>query len=329
MRGQDAIKQNATKPNTSVVGDQSQLNEDVVRNNADSNRENLISNGNTAETQASAQAINDAKSGIVNNATEMGLGVQAVSALTNGADWASRRIDQIGGGTGAFINESSNQMGDAFESYKNMTPEQQQQFQQGLQDQDAALFDQLGAAGLPVKGAQMLGNQIIGAAVSGYEAFRGNEDFSQATQNMSWQEKGAFWAAASGEAASQGGTAMQQFMTEHGQQFKSDMQEYGMQAYNLTPEQAAVYAESYDTNPAAMRTAVNNLEKPFAVRDEQGNSQWEDANNRWQLTPEDRKVTNAMVNTLTDAGDAGSHAGSYMGSIQAYNVANQRVTPSN
>ena len=329
MRGQDAIKQNVTKPNTSVVGDQSQLNEDVVRNNADSNRENLISSGNTAETQASAQAINDAKSGIVNNATEMGLGVQAVSALTNGADWASRRIDQIGGGTGAFINESSNQMGDAFESYKNMTPEQQQQFQQGLQDQDAALFDQLGAAGLPVKGAQMLGNQIIGAAVSGYEAFHGNENFSQATQNMSWQEKGAFWAAASGEAASQGGTAMQQFMTEHGQQFKSDMQEYGMEAYNLTPEQAAVYAESYDTNPAAMRTAVNNLEKPFAVRDEQGNSQWEDANNRWELTPEDRKVTNAMVNTLTEAGDAGSHDGSYMGSIQAYNVANQRVTPSN
>ena len=329
MSGQEAIKQNALRPNTSVVNDQSKLNEDVIRNDADANKDNLINNSGTAETQASAQAVNNAKSGVINNATEMGLGVQAASALTNSYDWASRRIDQIGGGTGAFLNESSNQMGNAFESYKNMTPEQQAQFQQGLEQQDAALFDQLGAAGLPVKGAQMLGNQIIGAAVSGYEAFRGNEDFSQATENMSWQEKGAFWAAASGEAANQGGHAMQQFMTEHGQQFKADMQEYGMQAYNLTPEQAAVYAESYDTNPAAMRTAVNNLEKPYAVRDEQGHPQWDDSNNRWQLTPEDREFTNAMVNTLTEAGDAGNHAGSYMGSIQEYNVANQRVTPSN
>lgn len=329
MSGQEAIKQNALRPNTSVVSDQNNLNQDVIKNNADTNKDNLINNSANAETQASAQALSNARSGVINNATEMGLGVQAASVLTNSKDWASRRIDQIGGGTGAFLNESSNQMGDAFESYKNMTPEQQQQFKQGIKNQDAALFDQLGPAGLPVKGAQMLGNQIIGAAVSGYEAFRGNEDFSQATQNMSWQEKGAFWAAASGEAASQGGQAMQQFMTEHGQQFKSDMQEYGMRAYNLTPEQAAIYAESYDTSPAAMRTAVNNLEKPFAVRDEQGNAQWDDSNNRWELTPEDRKFTNAMVNTLTEAGDAGSHAGTYMGSIQAYNVANERVTPTN
>ncbi|MFK5893932.1 MAG: conjugal transfer protein TraG N-terminal domain-containing protein [Pseudomonadota bacterium] len=329
MRGQDAIKQNALRPNTSVVNDQSQLNESVISNDADTNKDNLINNSANAESQASASAISKAESRVVNNATEMGLGVQAASALTNSMDWASRRIDQIGGGTGAFLNEASSQMGDAFESYKNMTPEQQQQFQQGLKDQDAALFDQLGVAGLPVKGAQMLGNQIIGASVTGYEALRGNEDFSQATQNMSWQEKGAFWAAASGEAANQGATSLQQFMTDHGAQFKSDMQEYGMQAYNLTPEQAAVYAESYDTNPAAMRTAVNNLEKPYAVQDEQGNPQWDDANNRWELSPEKREFTNAMVNTLTDSGDAGSHAGSYLGSIQAYNVANERVTPSN
>jgi conjugal transfer mating pair stabilization protein TraG len=253
-------------------------------------------------------------------------------AYDNTTGWVGRRAEQIAGGTEAFLNDFGNGIGEAYSSYRNLSSAQANQFRTALSSNDDALFDSLGIAGLPVKGAQVVGNHIIGATIAGVDAARewinDGTDLSQAAQGLSIQEKGAFFAAATGEAAREGSQAFTAFMEQYGSEFKNTMQEIGQHQYGLTPKQSAIFAESYDTNDDSMRSKVLDFQKDYATRDDLGNPIWDSSNNQWNMTAENKAFTEAVVNRITAATSAGDRVSSYLEPISGYNVAAGLVTPS-
>lgn len=325
-----SIQGQAQQPTSTVFSEQGELPTEQLRQDHAAQTGNVQASG----AQAEQGLIGDNEAQFRNrvlNPPEMSTSASIWGAYDNTTGWIGRRAEQIAGGTEAFLSEFGGGVGEAYDTYRNLSPEQADQFRTAVASQDDALFDSLGIAGLPVKGAQIVGNHIIGATVAGVDAARewmnGGTDLSQAAQGMSIQEKGAFFAAAAGEAAREGGQAFSAFMDQYGSEFKDTMQQIGQHQYGLTPKQSAIFAESYDTNDESMRTKVLNFQQDYAIRDDQGNPVWDSANNQWSMTPENKAFTEAVVDRITAATSAGDRVGSYLEPISGYNVATRSVTP--
>src|SRR5699024_8835052 len=98
--------------------------------------------------------------------------------------------------------------------------------------------------------------------------------------------------------------AAQQFMAEHGAEFKETMQALAQSRYGLTEPQAAVFAESYDTDPAKMSAAVRNLKMDYAEKDASGNPMMDKTGNPI-LSDHDEQAANMLVDILQNSSDAG------------------------
>lgn len=326
------IKNQAQQTTSTAFSEQGELPTDLLRRDHTTQISNVQSSGTQAE-QGLVEGNEAQFRNRVLNPPDMSTSASIWGAYDNTTGWIGRRADQIAGGTEAFLNDFGNGVGEAYSSYRNLSSEQAHQFRTALSSNDDALFDSLGIAGLPVKGAQVVGNHIIGATIAGVDAARewinGGTDLSQAAQGLSIQEKGAFFAAATGEAAREGSQAFTTFMEQYGSEFKNTMQEIGQHQYGLTPKQSAIFAESYDTNDDSMRSKVLDFQKDYATRDDLGNPIWDSSNNQWNMTSENKEFTEAVVNRITAATSAGDRVSSYLEPISGYNIASGSVTPSN
>lgn len=324
------IQSQTQQPTSTVFSEQGELPTEQLRQDHAARTGDVQASGSEAEQGLIGDNEAQFRNRVL-NPPEMSTSASIWGAYDNSTGWIGRRAEQIAGGTEAFLSEFGGGVGEAYDTYRNLSPEQADQFRTAVASQDDALFDSLGIAGLPVKGAQIVGNHIIGATVAGVDAARewmnGGTDLSQAAQGMSIQEKGAFFAAAAGEAAREGGQAFSAFMDQYGSEFKDTMQQIGQHQYGLTPKQSAIFAESYDTNDESMRTKVLNFQQDYAIRDDQGNPVWDSANNQWSMTPENKAFTEAVVDRITTSTSAGDRVGSYLEPISGYNVATRSVTP--
>jgi len=326
--GQENIKNNAlnqTPPDSNDIAGSG-----AVEQRSQENQAQLIQNSRNAEAGTKAEALQNAEEEIKNNYTSQGMAAQTIGAITNAMDWSARTAEKYSGAASSYMGKVEEGDKQAYNAYRNMSEEDQAQFRQAQQSQDAALFDSLPAiAALPIKGAQMVGNTILGALISAGDATRNNGDLSEIAKGMSYEERGAFYTTALAESVAIGGPqAAQQFMETHGTEFAQAQRDYAFHELGLKGEgQAEVYAASFDTTPAKMKAAINQLEAPYATTDEHGNPQWDDANNRWELTPERRELTTAIADSIYDSTDAGGKAGSYLAPIAAYNIINDPITP--
>ncbi|EAX7165831.1 conjugal transfer protein TraG, partial [Salmonella enterica] len=175
-------------------------------------------------------------------------------------------------------------------------------------------------------GMAKLGRNVMGAAASGYDAAKewltGKSDLSEAAKGMSIEERGAFYAAALSSAAEAGGGAAQQFMNQYGDEFKETMQSIAQSRYGLTESQAAVYAESFDTNEGRMNQAVQNLKMEYAERNPDGSPMMQGG--QPVLSQQNEEFTDKLVNVLQNSTEAGDRSGSYLTAVRGYNIANQR-----
>ncbi|NMV21583.1 hypothetical protein HKB23_04115, partial [Vibrio parahaemolyticus] len=86
-----------------------------------------------------------------------------------------------------------------------------------------------------------------------------------------------------------------------------------------TNEQAAVYAESFDTNQDRMSQAVNNLKMQYAETDANGSVMMNEDGSP-VLSQQNQEFTDQLVNVLQNAGDAGDRSGSYLTAVRGYNI---------
>ncbi|AZU50094.1 hypothetical protein C3B79_pla130 (plasmid) [Aeromonas hydrophila] len=209
---------------------------------------------------------------------------------------------------------------------RTMTPEQRDQFIAATQRGDQAVQEEFGWAGDAMVGMAKLGRNVMGAAASGYDAAKewltGKSDLSEAAKGMSIEERGAFYAAALSSAAEAGGGAAQQFMNQYGDEFKETMQSIAQSRYGLTESQAAVYAESFDTNEGRMNQAVQNLKMEYAERNPDGSPMMQGG--QPVLSQQNEEFTDKLVNVLQNSTEAGDRSGSYLTAVRGYNIANQR-----
>lgn len=324
------IQGQTQQPTSRVLSEQGELLTEELQQDHTNQKGNVQASGAKEEERQISDYEAQYRNQIL-NPPKMSSGASIVGAYDNVTGWIGRRAEQIAGGPEAFLKEFGGGVGETYDTYRNLSPEQADQFRAAVSSQDDALFDALGIAGLPVKGAQIVGNHIIGAVVYGVDTARewmnGGTDLPQAAQGMSIQEKGAFFAAAAGEVAREGGQAFSAFMEQYGSEFKDTMQQIGQLQYGLTPKQSAIFAESYDTNDESMRTKVLSFQQDYAIRDDQGNPVWDSANNQWSMTPENKAFTEAVVDRITAATSAGDRVGSYLEPISGYNIAMRSVTP--
>ena len=301
-----------------MPGQSSLVNHDYLDNRR-SNRENGADReanmvNNSGETQ-------QARSRIMRD-VDPNLG----TTLSAASNWAGNKYDQLMGAASEGASGYQNNLSEQLTNYKNMTPEGRQQFKQQLNERDNALFDNAGAWGAYLKGPSYVGNAVGGLIMEGYEAYSGGNT-SLPAQELSQQEKGAYlWGAYAG-ALNQGIDTGAAFMqSEQGQQLQDIMQK-SIQDYGLTPAQSAVFAAQFDTNPENMQHSVSNLQRDYAIRDDQG-MPMRDNDGGWKMTPENRELVEAMVDRIGDASNNGDYAGSFLLDIQRYNNLTKPVSPS-
>ena len=111
-------------------------------------------------------------------------------------------------------------------------------------------------------------------------------------------------------------------MNQYGDEFKETMQSIAQNRYGLTQAQAAVYAESFDTNEGRMNQAVQSLKMEYAERSPNGSPMMQGG--QPVLSQQNEEFTDKLVNVLQNSTDAGDRAGSYLTAIRGYNIANQR-----
>ncbi|MBT6553963.1 MAG: hypothetical protein HOM14_21625, partial [Gammaproteobacteria bacterium] len=112
--------------------------------------------------------------------------------------------------------------------------------------------------------------------------------------------------------------AYNQFIDQYGEQFKGAVQQYAVDHYGLTSSQAAVFAESFDTNDQPMQQRIAEMQQDYMTPDGKGGMELTDAN---------RKLTEDMADRIIDASGSGERAGSYLQDIRQHNIASRRATP--
>lgn len=274
----------------------------------------------------SAPEEQKARNNLLNALPEQSWSASAWGAWDNATDWLERRGEQALGSLVTGSKAAANDFSRAMDDLRNMTPEQREKFIAATKAGDQAIKDEFGWAGGLVVGTAKLGRFLIGAAATGYskakEWLGGGTDLSEAAKGMSLEERGAFYAAAFASASEAGSEAAAQFMQQYGDEFKATMRSIAQSRYNLTPAQAAVFAESFDTDKDRMDQAINGLKMEYAERNPDG-SVMMDANGRPVLSEANEQFTDRLVNVLQNATKAGDRAGSYLTAVRGYNIANR------
>ncbi|TDB57936.1 conjugal transfer protein TraG N-terminal domain-containing protein [Photorhabdus khanii] len=278
------------------------------------------------ERDVSAPELKKSQDNLMNSLPEMSKSASTWGAWDNSSDWIGRRAEQAGGALIAGSQAGADAFSKAMDQMRTMTPEQRDQFIAATQRGDEAVKEEFGWAGDALVGMAKLGRNVMGAAASGYDSAKewltGKSDLSEAAKGMSIEERGAFYAAALASASEAGGGAAQQFMNQYGDEFKETMQSIAQSRYGLTESQAAVYAESFDTNQGRMDQAVQNLKMEYAERNPDGSPMMQGG--QPVLSQQNEEFTDKLVNVLQNSTDAGDRSGSYLTAIRGYNIANQR-----
>lgn len=278
------------------------------------------------ERNVTAPELKKAQDNLINSLPEMSWSASAWGALDNFSDKMGRRAEQAGGALIAGGQAGADAFSQAMDQMRTMTPEQRDQFVAATQRGDQAVKEEFGWAGGAMVGMAKLGRNVMGAAASGYSAAKewlsGKSDLSEAAKGMSMEERGAFYAAALSSAAEAGGGAAQQFMNQYGDEFKETMQSIAQNRYGLTQGQAAVYAESFDTNEGRMNQAIQNLKMEYAERNPDGSPMTQGG--QPVLSQQNEEFADKLVNVLQNSTGAGDRSGSYLTAVRGYNIANQR-----
>ncbi|EOV3002887.1 conjugal transfer protein TraG N-terminal domain-containing protein [Salmonella enterica subsp. enterica serovar Typhimurium] len=301
-------------------------NSPLVQNEHAAGTSALHNQAQQTERNVSAPELKKAQDNLMNSLPEMSWSASAWGAWDNSSDWMGRRAEQAGGALIAGGQAGADAFSRAMDQMRTMTPEQRDQFIAATQRGDQAVQEEFGWAGDAMVGMAKLGRNVMGAAASGYDAAKewltGKSDLSEAAKGMSIEERGAFYAAALSSAAEAGGGAAQQFMNQYGDEFKETMQSIAQSRYGLTESQAAVYAESFDTNEGRMNQAVQNLKMEYAERNPDGSPMMQGG--QPVLSQQNEEFTDKLVNVLQNSTEAGDHSGSYLTAVRGYNIANQR-----
>ena len=278
------------------------------------------------ERNVTAPELKKAQDNLINSLPEMSWSASAWGAWDNFSDKMGRRAEQAGGALIAGGQAGADAFSQAMDQMRTMTPEQRDQFVAATQRGDQAVKEEFGWAGGAMVGMAKLGRNVMGAAASGYSAAKewlsGKSDLSEAAKGMSMEERGAFYAAALSSAAEAGGGAAQQFMNQYGDEFKETMQSIAQNRYGLTQGQAAVYAESFDTNEGRMNQAIQNLKMEYAERNPDGSPMTQGG--QPVLSQQNEEFADKLVNVLQNSTGAGDRSGSYLTAVRGYNIANQR-----
>ncbi|HGH5042525.1 TPA: conjugal transfer protein TraF [Salmonella enterica subsp. enterica serovar Minnesota] len=301
-------------------------NSPLVQNEHAAGTSALHNQAQQTERNVSAPELKKAQDNLMNSLPEMSWSASAWGAWDNSSDWMGRRAEQAGGALIAGGQAGADAFSRAMDQMRTMTPEQRDQFIAATQRGDQAVQEEFGWAGDAMVGMAKLGRNVMGAAASGYDAAKewltGKSDLSEAAKGMSIEERGAFYAAALSSAAEAGGGAAQQFMNQYGDEFKETMQSIAQSRYGLTESQAAVYAESFDTNEGRMNQAVQNLKMEYAERNPDGSPMMQGG--QPVLSQQNEEFTDKLVNVLQNSTEAGDRSGSYLTAVRGYNIANQR-----
>lgn len=292
------------------------------------NQQNLGSSqqhGQEMVKNLSKPAEDKARSDLLHFLPEQSWASSIFGSMNNSKDWLYRRRDHLGDALFSGSRESSHTFNHAMEQLRTLTPEQREQFITATKNGDRKL--QQTAGGKLASAAIKLGNNFIGAAVTGYDQAQkwlsGKSDLSEAAKTMTLEERGAYYTAAFTAAASAGVKETVRFMDEYGSEFKQTLAASAEQRYGVTPAQAAVYAESFDTNQDRMAAAVRNLKMEYAEVGPDGKALF---NNQGDpiLNSKNEKFTDQLVNVLQNASTAGDRSGSYLTGISRYNIANKK-----
>lgn len=322
MIGDGPISQNSDKIRTQA---QSQLpsNHQAVQQDHQAGQERLNQATQSANQQVSSPAIQKARSNLL-HALKMSHAASLYGKWHNANAWLNRRYDHVADAIYAGDHESARVFNQSMEQLRNLSPEDRDQFVASLKQGDQKHLQSFG--GPLVSAIGKLGNTVIGAATTGYDQAQqwltGKSELSEAAKNMTLEERGAYYSSAFMAAATTGVKESARFMREYCTQFKQTLAETAQHRYGLTAPQAAVYAESFDTNQERMAHAVRNLKMEYAEKDANGNIRLDQQGNPF-LSKENELFTNQLVNVLQNSSDAGERAGNYLIPIRDYNIANK------
>lgn len=326
MSGFGLTRANATAPLGNGLTEQNPY-EGFLRANHGSQAEQVRQGASDKENQVINGTEQAARTNLINS-YDTSKAAALMGGFDNAANWTGRRAEELAGSTEAYLSESLGSMKKGYESLKSMSTEDVSKLRTAVANDDDRLFDSLGVAGTVFKGAENIKNSAIGAAITGIDTYNNGQDFSDAAKGMSLVERGAMYSAVISHALTvDGPQGVEKFMENHGAEFKSTMEAIGRDKYNLTPQQAAVFAESYDTDSKAMGEKVSALQSQYAIKDNNGNPTWDSNNNEWAMTPENRELAQAILNRIDLATGAGDQVGAYLAPLSGYNVATQKIVP--
>ena len=252
-------------------------------------------------------------------AGQMGTATRLVGASDNLGLLRKRLGEKIGGVLFSGASGASQDFANSMEQLGYMTPEQRDQLKADYQHSKHPSMLNIG---------KEVGQTGIGVITRAHDAVNqwltGHSNLSEAAQGLSTKEQGLFYASAYAAAVGKGVEVGQRFMGEYGNAFKGSMSCYAQERYHLTPAQAGVFAESYDTDPQRMAQAINRLKMDYVQRSEQGQPIL-DKQGKPVLSKEDEAWVNDLAQGIQTSTQAGDRAGSYLTAVRKYNM--DRVKP--
>lgn len=272
------------------------------------------------------ESIKKAESYIMNSTPNASWASSQYGAYDNAKNKIARAAEQIGGAFESGSSAASETFSNTINNLGSMNNEELSAFQTDMANNKQDNIDKYGSlVGKVINGFGSAYKSAIGASVSGYQTAKNwitgeSSNLSETAKNMSLEERGAYYLGAYQAAIDAGSEKASEFMSTHGSEFKNTMSEIGQNRYGLTEKQAAIYAESFDTNPTRMSQAVSSLKEDYAERDTEGNII---RNDQGQPVLSDyyEKFTDKMASQIVSATDAGNQTGAYLTGIRNYNTA--------
>lgn len=319
----------ATNAANSIIGQDRTFNDmNLSSSNMESLHEDYKNNKQNVKGNATAVSTSDikkAESGILNSSPPMGTAARLYGATDNAGGYLSRNVDRVGGAISTAYNHANNNFSNAVNSLGSMTSEQRKSLQNDIENgknSNLAKYGSFWGSAANIGGS--IKNSAVGMTVSGYNAAKDwitgeSSSMSGPANDMSLEEKGAYYTGAFAAAVESGTDKAAEFFEQHGTQFKDTLSSIAQQRYGLTSKQAAIYAESFDTNPQKMSSAINSLKEDYAERDENGEI-LRNGNGSPVLSDYYEKFTDKMVSDITASTNAGDRSGSYLNNIRNYNT---------
>lgn len=275
------------------------------------------------------EALASAENRIMNNPVEMGIASQVFGTKDNVVNKIGRISSSIGGALGNGMENAEKTFGESISNLGKMNDEQLKAFQSDMVNNRQENTEKYGSfIGGTINGFNSAYKSAVGAAVSGYQSAKEwisgeKSDLSEAAKNMTLEEKGAYYLGAYQAAFESGVDKASEFMNSYGANFKNTMKEMAKKRYKLSDNQAAIYAESFDTDPTKMKQAITSLKEEFAEKDENKNIK-RNENGQPILSDYNDKLTDKMVSIISNSTRAGKQDGSYLQDIRNYNIVSKK-----